>query len=358
MSGLPSGFGKKFANTGKFGKKGRKKIRNKFGSVQNFLDQGGLQRGVSTQQQARDAFNAGPTQQPTVAPPSPQPTQPSQDPVQNQQQNVGTGLTQQATDLTNVGANILNQGNPASQPLLNAGNNFQTGAQQDLGKVDALAGAARAQGQNILNTLSQQQQAADQDIQNLFNAQPLDTLRSNLAQLNSAAQASGRTNSRSTNELNAELQRGLIRDQAAARLGSNNQFRDATINELGNQRQTDLGLGNLFSSQGLGQGNLGNQSLLGGGNLINNTNQLGADIFNNGLNQQFNALGFINNAAQQNFNTQNQLLQKALGNIQGAKQNRQTQNLIQQQLEAAQQGGGGFLSGALGGLGGALGGLF
>lgn len=372
MAGNPNinpNFGKSYLNTGKFGKKGKKQIKKAgFGGVQDFLNQAGVNQQAANkamqdggqitgmksnfQNTLAQGMPANNTNPPTQDPVQPQnPTQPPQQP------GIAEGLTQQSTDLTNVGANILNNGNPASQPLLNAGNNFQTGAQQDFGKVDALAQAARAQGGNILNTLGQQQQAADQDIQTLFNAQPLDTLRSNVAQLNSAAQASGRTNARSTNELGAELQRGLLRDQAAARLGSNNQFRAQTVGELNNQRTTDLALGNQFSSQGLGQGNLGNQALSAGGSLINDTNTVGANIFNQGFQNQLGSLGFINNAAQQTFNSQNQLFQKALANMQGAKQNRQSKAfrdaMLKAQQEAAQ--GGGFFSGALGSLGGMAG---
>ena len=369
MSGtVPANFGQKFLNTGKFGQKGRQAIKNAgFENKQAFLNAAGVNNRLpqaSQQNQLQATLKAG-FQPPTQGNLSNggNINTPNQDPVQPQnptQPGLGQSWTQQATDLTNVGGNILNQGNPASNPLLNAGNNFQVGAQQDLGKVDFLAGQARAQGQNILNTLSQQQGAADQDIQNLFNAQPLDTLRSNISQLNSAAQAGGRTNARSTNELGAELQRGLIRDQAAARLGSNNQFRAQTVDELGNQRTTDLGLGNMFSNQGIQQGQLGNQALSSGGQLINDTNRVGADIFNTGFQNQLGAVGMINNLSQQNFNTQNQLLQKAIANITGARQNRQSMDLMRQQLAMQQQAAqgpgffGGLMGGALSGLSGGL----
>ena len=371
MSGFPNNFGKRFAETGKFGQKNRRKIKKKFGSVNNFLEQAGVNRGSrvgrgSIQNSLQSTFSGGPqpnqpTQPPApVAPPTPTPQQPNQDPVQNQQGNLASGLLQQGTDLSNVGANILDQGNPASNPLLNAGSNFQQGSITDFGKVNTAVGNARNLGQQSLSTIADQQLAADQDIQNLFNAQPLDTLRSNISALNTANQASGLSNSRSGNELSAELQRGLIRDQAQARLGSNNQFRQATLNELNNQRGLESGVANLFSGQGIGQGQLGNQALSQGGNLVNATNQLGANIFNQGFQNQLQGLGFINNAAQQNFQTQNQLLQQALANIQGARSNRQANQFRQEQLDLLKdaQGGGGFLSGALGGLGGALGGLF
>lgn len=360
MAGNPvnigSGFGKKFLNTGKFGKKAKKKIKRQgFSGVQDFLGQANFNPNTrdtfaNKQNRLQGAFNSGPQ---TAAPA--QPTAPqTQDPVQNQQ-GIANSLIQQSTDLTNAGANILNNGNPASQPLLNAGNNFQVGAQQDFGKVDALAGAARAQGQTILDANTRQQAAADQDIQNLFNAQPLDTLRSNLAAQNAAAQANGTSNSRSGNELAAELQRGLIRDQANARLTSNNQFRGQEFQELNNQRATDLALGNQFSQQGLGQGGLGNQALNAGGNLINNTNTVGANIFNQGFQNQLGSLGFINNAANQQFQTQNQLLQQVLANTQGAKKNRQEKALRDQLLEQqAQQSGGGLFGGIAQGVLGAL----
>ena len=378
MSGNPvdvgANFGAKYLKTGKFGKKGLTAIKGAgFADKQAFLDAAGVNINAAnlagTPQGFKSAFKntlkqgyQAPTAQPTdggaATTPGTSTTPPQGDPVQPQNPGVGQGLVQQGVDLSNTGADILNNGNPASNPLLNAGNNYTTGAQQDLGKVDALAGAARAQGANILNTLSQQQGAADQDIQNLFNAQPLDTLRSNLAQLNSASQASGRTNSRSGNEMNAQLQRGLVRDQAAARLGSNNQFRAQTVDELGNQRTTDLGLGNMFSNQGIQQGQLGLNSTQAGGNLINSTNELGANIFNQGFQNQLGALGFLNNTSMQNFNTQNQLLQKALANITGSRQNRQSLEAMRRQLELQQQAaqGPGFMSGMLsGGIGAGLG---
>lgn len=364
MAGNPvnigSGFGKKFAQTGKFGKKGRKKIQQKFGSVQNFLNQSGVGQGNQlgtvgqTQQQLQSAFNQGQPQQPTQpTPPTPQPTQ---DPVQNQQGGVGSGLLQQATDLSNVGANILQQGNPATQPLLSGGQQFQQGAFQDLGRVNTLADQALAQGQRIEDLIGQQQQAAATDIQNFFSAQPLDTLRSNISALDAQNLASGRIGSRSGNEMQAELRRGLIRDQAQALLGSNQQFREALRGELGQQRSTQQGLAGLFSGQGLGQGGLGQSGLNLGGQLLNQTRGLGANIFNQGFQNQLGALGFINQAAQDQFQTQNQLLQQALANIQGAKSNRQAKNFRDQMLELQQEaaGGGGLLSGALGGLTGGL----
>lgn len=364
MSGNPNvagaNFGAGFLKKGKFGKKGRKQIKKQgFGSVSDFLEQAGVSAGgrlpkAPQQTKLTNTLNTG-----FQAPQAPTNTDPVQ-PQNPDTPSVADSLTQQSTDLTNAGANILNNGNAATQPLLNAGNNFHTGAQQDFGKVDSLAQAARAQGQVILDANGRQQGEADQDIQNLFNAQPLDTLRSNIAQQNSAAQASGRTNSRSGNEKSAELQRGLIRDQAAARLGSNNQFRGQEFQELNNQRNTDLALGNQFSKQGLGQGELGNQALQAGGNLSNDTNALGANIFNQGFQNQLGSLGFINNASNQNFNSQNQLLQKALANIQGAKSNRQSKALQEQILKAQQDAAdqGGFFSSALsGGLGALTGGF-
>tara|TARA_R110000823_G_scaffold217636_3_gene346967 strand:+ start:2426 stop:3535 length:1110 start_codon:yes stop_codon:yes gene_type:complete len=357
MSGNPNmneNFGKSYLQNGKFGKKGRKAIKSQgFANVSDFLSQAGvsnrlpkasqqsvfqntLQKGYQAPEQATDDNTQG--QVPDQG-----------DPVPAQNPSVPQGLIQSGTDLQNKGADILNNGNPASDPLLAAGNNYQTGAQQDLGKVDSLAGAARAQGQNILNTLSQQQGAADQDIQNLFNAQPLDTLRSSLSQLNSVAQGSGRTNSRSGNEMNAELQRGLIRDQANARLGSNNQFRAQTVGELGTQRTTDAGLAGMYSGQGLGQGQLGNQALTAGGNMINDTNTTGANIYNQGFQNTLGGLGFINDAANSQYDRQNQIMQQYLANVQGANQNRKSQaytdKMLQMQKDAA--AGPGFMSGML-----------
>lgn len=368
MSGQPGEVPafNKFFQTGKFGKKRRQQIKKAgFNNMAEFKQQAGLNNfnpnsrvgRQPIQNRINSALTGGPTQPVQTGGGTPTP---NQDPVQAQNTNtqqpandIGSGLLQQSTDLTNQGANILNQGNAASQPLLNAGNNFIGGSAQDLAKTNALAASARGQGDNILNTLREQQQGADQDIQDLFNAQPLDTLRSNLSQLEAQNQASGRSNSRSGNEISAELQRGLIRDQAQARLGSNNQFRQAGINELNNQRSLDQNLASLFSGQGINQGQLGTTALNQGGNLVNNTNQLGANIFNQGFQNQLGTLGFLNNAALQNFNVQNQLLQKNLANIQGKKQQDKAFELAQQQLEA-QQNQGGFLGGALSGLGGAL----
>ena len=331
MVQIGQNFGNKFLNTGKFGKKGKQQIKKAgFANVADFLNQAGVSQDsrlpqATIQNKLQTTANAG-----YQAPPPPATT--DQDPVQSQnptppaQPSVGQGLMQQVTDLTNQGANILNN------------QNYQTGAQQDFGKVDAAAQAARAQGANILNTLNTQQQAADQDIQNFYNAQPLDTLRSNMAQMNALNQASGRTNSRSGNELSAELQRGLIRDQAGARLNSNNLYRQATVGEMGQQRALDQNLAGMYSGQGLGQGQLGNQS-----------NQIGANIFNQGFNNQLNTLGFLNNLSMQHYNVQNQLLQKAYANSTAARQQREAMDLMQQQFEAQQQGGG-FFSGMLGGL--------
>lgn len=377
---LPANFGQKYLKTGQFGQKGKQAIKTAgFATPQDFLKAANVNMNSANLAGNQQGFK--PVFQQTLAAgnnPSGTPTSnggtinnpngaPTQDPVQPQnptppaQPGLGQGFMQQAVDQTNAGANILNNGNPATDPLLGAGGNYTTGAQQDFGKVDMLAGSARAKGADILNTLSQQQVAADQDIQNLFNAQPLDTLRSNLAQMNSAAQAGGRTNSRSGNEMSADLQRGLLRDQATARLGSNNQFRAQTIGELGTQRQTDLGLGNMYSGQGLGQGQLGNQALSTGGQLVNDTNRVGNEIFNNGFQNQLGTVGLINNLSQQNFNTQNQLLQKALANITGSRQNRQSMDILRQQLAMQQQAAQGpsFMEGLLSsGLGAATGGLF
>jgi hypothetical protein len=357
MAGNPadmSNFGAKYLNTGKFGKKGRQAIKAAgYTNAKDFLAQSGVEGSrlpqTSIQKTLQSTLAAGnQPAQPTTPTPPPAPETPAP-PAQN---SIPNSLIQSATDQQNAGAKIMNEGNVATNPLLNAGANYQTGAQQDFGKVDTLAGAARAQGSNILNTLSNQQVAADQDIQNLFNAQPLDTLRSNLAQMNSAAQATGRTNSRSGNEVSAELQRGLLRDQAAARLGSNNQFRQATVNELGNQRTTDTGLAGMFSGQGVNQGQLGNQAINSAGQLQNDTNRLGADIYNQGFQNTLGGLGFANNAAMQSWNARNQVLQQYLANQQGQKMNRQAKNQFERQMQAQMEAaqGPGFMSNVLGGV--------
>jgi len=364
---LPANFGQKYLKTGQFGKAGKQAIKTAgFATPEDFLKASGVSGGrlpqASMQSKMQNTLKQGyqaPQNTPTQDPVQPQnPTPPAQPPADP---GLGQGLMNQAVDQTNAGADILNNGNPATDPLLGAGNNYTTGAQQDFGKVDFLAQQARNQGQVILNANARQQGEADQDIQNFYNAQPLDTLRSNLAQMNSAAQATGRTNARSTNELGAELQRGLLRDQAGARLASNNQFRGQEFQELDRQRTTDLGLGNMYSGQGLGQGQLGNQALSAGGQLVNDTNRVGNEIFNNGFQNQLGTVGLINNLSQQNFNTQNQLLQKALANITGSRQNRQSMDILRQQLAMQQQAAqgpgfwGGLAGGAISGLTGGMG---
>jgi hypothetical protein len=369
MAGNPvagANFGQGFLNNGKFGAAQKKNIKKAgFNGVNDFLTQAGYDPNSRISQSGqqnnlKSAFNRG--FQPQGGVPSfngvqtggGQQAPAGLDPIQNQNggtsqtvtngggSNVIGGLTQQGADLSNFGANILNNGNPASNPLLNNGSNFGVGAQQDFGKVDALAGAARAQGQNILNTLSQQQGAADQDIQNFFNGQPLDDLRSRIAQQNASLQSNGVLNSRSGNERGAELERGLIRDQAAARLGSNNQFRAATTNELDRQRSTDTNLAGLFSGQGVSQGGLSNQAFGAGGNLINDTNQTGANIFNQGFQNQLGAVKFGNDAAIQQFILKNQLNQQQFSNQDAAKSQRQ-EKALRELLLASQTGGqGGF----------------
>lgn len=346
---INEGFGTRFTNTGKFDDSSRELIKGAgFENVQAFLDQYGIDRNAKNidpttiRNALIDAYSKLGQPTPPANNVDPVQIQPPSETAQ-QGQSIGSSLLEQAVNLTNAGADALNIGNPAADPLMQASNNYTIGAQQDLGKVDQTAAAARAQGMNILNALQAQQQASDQDIQNYFNAQPLDTLRSRLANLNSAAQASGRTNARSTNEMSAELQRALIRDQATARLGANNQFRAQGIKELGDQRSTDQNLAALFSGQAANQGQLANTGLSNAGQLINSSRITGANIFNQGLQNQQNILALLNNLALQEFNAKNQQNQQNLANITGKKSSDQAKSLMHEQLQAHQEQNGGFL---------------
>lgn len=329
-------FGQSFFKDGTFGAQGRDQIKQAgFTNVQDFLDTFGISRNNPnvTQQQLQQYLLQGkapaqPAISQTSAEPVPQVTEAPTGP------NLQDILATQATDLSNVGAAVLNEGNPVVNSMAQAASNYNVGSQQDLGKVDAMAAAARAQGANILNTLQRQQQAADQDIQNYFNAQPLDTLRANLALLNSQAQAGGRVNSRSNNEISSDLKRALLRDQANARLQSNNLFRQAITNEQGNQRTLDQNLANLFSGQGLNQGQLGLQGSGTAGQLANQTTQVGADIFNRGFENQLQTIALINNLAMQPFNIENQLRQQILNNFTGKQDIRSQEQLLRDQIEA------------------------
>jgi hypothetical protein len=271
---------------------------------------------------------------------------------------VAESLVGQGVDLSNAGTQILKQPNLGVDPTLRAGNKLAEGGFGDIGAARGFAQHAAGRSGNIQNTIAQQMGAAQGDIQNYFNAQPLDTLRSRMSHLNAQNVASGRMNSRSGNEMGAELQRGLIRDQANALLGSNNQFRQAQLSELGQQRQTDLGLASLMSGQGLGQTQQGVGAFGQAGTLDNQTKQLGANIMNQGFQNQLGSLNFLNNAEMQRFQMQNQLLQQLLANIQGNKQNKQTMDLIQQQIDNSKRSIWDTFAATLGAAGGAAAGAF
>lgn len=259
-----------------------------------------------------------------------------------EEQTVDEALINQSVDLTNAGGEVLNNPNLGVDPTLAAGNQLTQGGFQDLDAARNQASQVQQQSADILARIPELQAAADEDISNYFSGQPLDDTRSRLAALNASNLTSGRANSRSGNEIDAELQRGLIRDQANARLTSNNQFRQAELGERNNARQATLNIASLLSGQGLNQATAGVNANLGAGNLANQTTQLGANIFNQGFQNQLGALNFVNDAAMQKFTLQNQLLQQILANVQGSKQNKQSMDLMRQQLEMQNQGGSGI----------------
>jgi hypothetical protein len=286
-----------------------------------------------------------------------QPTTPTTDP--NAPLPVDQQIVKSGVDLTNIGSGILKNPNEQANTLQNQGNQTYGQGFSDIGATYGLANSARGYGDIIQNLINSNQQAAQQDVSNYYNAQPLDTLRSNMSNLNANLANTGGYSSRSGNNMRANLERGLIRDQAEANLAVNERARAAQEAEQSAQRSTDTGLAGLFSGQGQNLLNTSANQLQASGNLQDQRTSLGSNIYNQGFQNIMQALGFNNDILTQAFDRENALRQQNLANVLGDKLNNRTIREMEEQKKLAEkQAKGSTLSnvikGAVGGAGMAM----
>jgi hypothetical protein len=281
-----------------------------------------------------------------------QPTTPTTDP--NAPLPVDQQIVKSGVDLTNIGSGILKSPNEQANTLMNQGNQTYGQGFSDIGATYGLANSARGYGDIIQDLINSNQQAAQQDVSNYYNAQPLDTLRSNISNLNANLANTGGYSSRSGNNMRANLERGLIRDQAEANLAVNERARAAQEAELANQRSTDTGLASLFSGQGQNLLNTSANQLQASGNLQDQRTSLGSNIYNQGFQNIMQALGFNNDISTQAFDRENALRTQNLANILGDKLNNRTMREMEEQRKLAEKQAkgstlGNIVKGAVGG---------
>jgi hypothetical protein len=264
-----------------------------------------------------------------------QPTTPTTDP--NAPLPVDQQIVKSGVDLTNIGSGILKSPNEQANTLMNQGNQTYGQGFSDIGATYGLANSARGYGDLIQDLINSNQQAAQQDVSNYYNAQPLDTLRSNISNLNANLANTGGYSSRSGNNMRANLERGLIRDQAEANLAVNERARAAQEAELANQRSTDTGLAGLFSGQGQNLLNTSANQLQASGNLQDQRTSLGSNIYNQGFQNIMQALGFNNDISTQAFDRENALRTQQLANILGDKQNQFSKGIQRRQMDLAER---------------------
>jgi hypothetical protein len=264
-----------------------------------------------------------------------QPTTPTTDP--NAPLPVDQQIVKSGVDLTNIGSGVLNSPNQQANTLQNQGNQTYGQGFSDIGATYGLANSARGYGDIIQNLINNNQQAAQQDVSNYYNAQPLDTLRSNMSNLNANLANTGGYSSRSGNNMRANLERGLIRDQAEANLAVNERARAAQEAELANQRNTDTGLAGLFSGQGQNLLNTSANQIQASGNLQDQRTSLGSNIYNQGFQNIMQALGFNNDISTQAFDRENALRTQNLANIQGDKLNQFSKDIQRRQMTMAEK---------------------
>ena len=263
-----------------------------------------------------------------------QPTTPTTDP--NAPLPVDQQIVKSGVDLTNIGSGILNSPNEQANTLQNQGNQTYGQGFSDIGATYGLANSARGYGDIIQNLINSNQQAAQQDVSNYYNAQPLDTLRSNISNLNANLANTGGYSSRSGNNMRANLERGLIRDQAEANLAVNERARAAQEAEQSAQRSTDTGLAGLFSGQGQNLLNTSANQIQASGNLQDQRTGLGSNIYNQGFQNIMQALGFNNDILTQAFDRENALRTQNLANIQGDKNNQFSKGIQRRQMDLAE----------------------
>lgn len=263
-----------------------------------------------------------------------QPTTPTTDP--NAPLPVDQQIVKSGVDLTNIGSGILKNPNEQANTLQNQGNQTYGQGFSDIGATYGLANSARGYGDIIQNLINSNQQAAQQDVSNYYNAQPLDTLRSNISNLNANLANTGGYSSRSGNNMRANLERGLIRDQAEANLAVNERARAAQEAEQSAQRSTDTGLAGLFSGQGQNLLNTSANQLQASGNLQDQRTGLGSNIYNQGFQNIMQALGFNNDILTQAFDRENALRTQNLANILGDKNNQFSKGIQRRQMDLAE----------------------
>lgn len=249
-------------------------------------------------------------------------------------------------------ANNANQAAANSQGLLN-------GVQMSRQYANNQAGMAQDPrlGRGMRNTLNQQLNRNLNNNEILFGSgsQAMSDFNNRLQQGRANEFATGLVGSKSAASREGKVFSDLQRARAEADIGAFNNFDANTLNQLDNQRQTNMGLAGLFdgraagdinAAQGFANTSVGANSAAGQTDLGNR--QLGADMMNQGINnqQRNNAFGadlmqrdFDN--ATNSFTLGEQVRQQDLENKIGRNSRRFDRQMIQDMMNMG-SGGRGF----------------
>lgn len=338
-------FGDYFLKHGKFNKKGRKAIR-KAGFASGTEFRNSLGDGTQTTQTLADALARGPQKPDETVADQAAPAEESEAPPANPAE----GLVAQGADMSSQGRQIMTRPMKAESNLYNQGSTMFGRGQNFFGDMFKQANFAQDPrlGQRMQDLLGKQEKQARGELDQYFaTGEPAARARSEIAQNDVDAAATGMTGSLSNNQRQAAVERGLIRDKANAQLALGQNLRGNVLNQMDQARGANLGLANLFGQSGLGATGQGIGATGQAGQLEQGRVGLGANIAGQGFDQQAKGIGIGSDLGQRDFenrmtrfNTMNQLMQQILANIQGNKQNKYTQEQIKQMQDSM---GGGFL---------------
>lgn len=332
-----AGFGSAYLKTGSFTKGGRKKIFDAgFNSMDEFKKS--LGDGPQTKQTLADALAKGPQRQAAKPPAEATDATKQESAVMP---SPAEGLTAQGADIATRGRSVMDKPSAAETNLLAGGQDAYSQGRLNLSDMLAQAGLAQDPriGQASQDRLNKQESQARQELDQYFmTGDPAAKARSQIAQNEVDAAASGMTGSaRMDNQRQAAVERGLIRDRANAQLALGQNLRSNVLNQLDQSRNANLGLASLF-------GQIGTSGMGTGLNAIGQAGQqgqsrlgLGATLAGQGFDQQAKAIGLGSDLSQREwenqmnwFNTMNQIRQQNLANIQGNKQNEYTRQQIEE----------------------------
>lgn len=291
--------------------------------------------------------------------------QPQPDPASGQ---IAANLTRQGVNTANFGNQFMKKAGEYSRGSTDAGNEFIQGSRGDFAEMMNQARMANDPrlSANVSDMLGRQLTGAQSDVERYFTeGDPVRKAAARMAQGNVDALVGGTAGSRGARQIDAEIQRGLIRDKAAALLGVNQQNRQNELDQLNQARAANLGLANTFGQTGTSRGNLGINALGQGANILNALTATGGSIANQGFQNQIAGIQTGSALDQQKWQndmaTQQwlaQLEQQKLQNIQANKANKfnkkNTRKMMEQALAAQGGGLGSALGTGIGAIGGAI----